>query len=576
MMQRTRAWLLLLLALVAVLLGGAYFGAQRASHIATGLLRSWGTGAVSEASDSVYQLTLGAVDFSWSLRRVTVDSMRLTTNGGRNAQRHQPLANLQLLVTGCRISGIQVVRLVRGRGLEATSFGCDSGAVTVVVPRRTPDSAGGAAPVAAAQDSAHPAPRGFLVLQRSLTLPASAPHIRIARVSFPHLGFDFRLQHARTGDATLQLERLQWHMTGLEIDPSDPAAALRPLFSRTIRATAENFVAYPDSVTMISVRSLTASLTDSTVEVLGAGIAPRLDDAAYARASRYSRTRVEAQLARVAATGLDFGALATGGSVHARRVEVDSFALDAYKDKRRPANPVQRRRRTPQQWIADLNGSLDVDSLLIRDARVTYRERRVDREQPGVLTFAAIQGIGTNIRHVPGRRTTDDPMTLGIKARLQDAGALDVRFVVPLDAPRFDMTYRGTLGAMPAEAINALTEELFAMRISKGQVHRVDFAATVRGGVTRGEITPQFSDFSVAITEAGSSGVLGGGGLLGRVSRGVASMAANLLKVRSNNPERSNAAPLVGVVSHTYQSHETLPSFLWAGLRDGLLAVVKR
>jgi len=50
----------------------------------------------------------------------------------------------------------------------------------------------------------------------------------------------------------------------------------------------------------------------------------------------------------------------------------------------------------------------------------------------------------------------------------------------------------------------------------------------------------------------------------------------NWTKVRADNPEEAAATPRSGAIHHTFTSDQTLPAFLWASVREGLLAVVKR
>ncbi|HTD71142.1 MAG TPA: hypothetical protein VK647_11885 [Gemmatimonadales bacterium] len=560
--RRAVIWLALLALLAALPLGGLSW---RVPWIVNQLLRSWAATTIAEKSGDVYRLDVGRVRFNVALRRVAVDSIQITTNRAINALRPRPLASLRFVFHQCTISGVHLITLVRSGGLVAESFGCRAVRVAVVVPRGVPD--------AAAQPRA--VRRAFFVLQQNLRLPSFAPRVRIARIDFPEVLLDFRLQRARAGDSRLQLEQLRWRMADLAIDPADTTAAARPLFSRTVELAAANFVAHPDSGSAVRVGALLASLTDSTLEVRGVAFAPTLSDAEFARSQPYRRDLIKIMVGRIAAQGVDVGAFVLGQGLRARRLELDSLRLDVTSDRRRPSDPRRERLRTPQGWIADLDRTLSVDSVLVRHGEVVYRERRAGRAQPGVITFARLEAVAVNVRHFVGRRTPGDPMTLSATTQLQNAGQLDVQFVVPLDAPRFDMTFRGTLGAMPATSLNAFVREVFPLRIAKGRVVGISFSATVANGVSRGTITPRYNDLSVSVTRSGSEGILGGGGIVGVAARGIASFMGNLMKVHANNPDDAKTTPRIGTISHTLTSDETLPAFLWASVRGGLLAVVR-
>ncbi len=535
--------------------------AWRASSIAKRLLSDWAVGAIAQGSAGVYRLEPGGVRLNWWLRRLRVDSIYLTTNPGVNARRQLPLPEVRVALYNCTISGVHLTALALGEGLLATSLGCRAGGVAVEVPRRASDNPA-SEPSPVPTMSSGGAGGAFLVLKQGLRLPPYAPRVRITGIAFPNLAFDFRLPRGRTGETEIQLERLEWLMTGLEIDPADTGAAARPLFSRTIELVASNFEAHPDKAVVVRVGQLRASLTDSTLEVRGVDFCPTGSDRAFARSQRYRHDLIKITVGRAKAQGLDFGAFAVGRGTSARRLEVDSFRADISSDKRRPDNPSHQPHRTPQQWIADLDETLSVDSVVVQDGEIVYREHSVGRMRPGVITFAHIQATATRVRHIVGRRGSADAMALTASANLQHVGELKVQFEVPLDASQFDMDLQGTLGAMPATALNAFVEEVAPLKIASGEVTEVGFRVKVTAGVARGTITPRFNDLSIAVTARGSGGIMGGGGIVGGVARSLASFAANRWKVRSNNPENAKAPVLRGKIRHVFRSRRDAPRIL--------------
>lgn len=553
-----------ILLLVAVAFIG--FALWRAAHIVNPLLGDWATQTVAEQSEGVYRLELSTVRLSWLKRQVHVDSVRVTTNAAVNARRARPLNDVTIALYNCTISGVHLMTLARSAGFIANSFGCRVGNVAVSVPRRTRN-------VKAVKS--HP----FLVLQRRLKLPKALPRLRISQITFPGLGFDFRLKHRRRGETRLQLERLGWRMTDLAIDPTDSSAASRPLFSKNIELLAENVVMHPDSGTALRLGVLTTNVSDSLIVVQGLAYEPSLSPSERARLHPNKGTYVRITAARAQAQGFDFGALAWGEGTIARRIEVDSFRVEVTTTKGPPSGRARRVRRSPQAWLADLEQSLSMDSIVLRDGEAVYHENRPGHAHPGVVTFAHLQATAVNFHHWDGRRAGGDAMTLTTTSSLQKTGRFDVQFTVPLDAPRFDMTFRGTLGAMPVTAFNDFVEEAFPWRIEKGEVKTITFSAKVRNGVATGSISPIYRDLKVEITGSGAKGILGAGGVVGSAARGIASLAANVAKVNTNNPDdpdHPTKPPMTGVIRHLFTGHESLPGFLWFCIRDGLLPVLRK
>jgi hypothetical protein len=529
----------------------------RASGIVKVLLRNWAVEAVAQQSGGVYRLDVGRVRLNWLVARVTVDSVRLTTNVGVNGQRVPPLLDLKVAFDRCTLSGVQLVTLVLGRGFVAGSFGCRKGSVAVTGIRVPP---GAAIPP-------------FLVPSAVPSPPASVPRVRIARVDFPNLALRVRLPHAGRGETSFAFERARWHMVDFAIDPADSAAASRPLFSRVVELAADSFVARPDSFTAARVAHFRASLTDSTLDAEGLGFRPSVPVAEFERQGSFPPDVVLISSAGVRAQGVDFGALVLGLGVRARRVTVDSLRVKITSDQRGPSR--NSRHRTPQRFIADLGQTVDVDSVVVHQGQVEYRELRPDQDGPGVLTFSHIEATAAPVHHMDGRQATGDSMIFVATAQLLRAGRLDVRIGVPLDAAGLDMAFSGTLGPMPATAFNLVLEHLENWKISRGQVEGISFSAAAHHGVARGALTPLYTGLSVSVTGHGSTGILGAGGIIGGAVRGLASLAVRS-KINGDNPYAPGKAPRSGPIQHVFTPSETLPGFLWRSLREALLAVLRK
>ena len=536
----------------------------------TRLLHDWAPQALREESDGIYQLDIRRTRLRWLQRQIRVDSIRLTTDTARAHASAASLPHLRATLTDCAVRGLDIVALIGRRRLESAWFGCRAGALEVTVRR-----------------GRHGAPtaldprRAFLALQQGLSLPRYVPAVEIDEVEFPNLALDFGLRGARGQETRVELSRLHWRMAEFLMDPANATAGSRALFSRTIELAASDVVARffrPGSAaaSIINVGSVAASLGDSSIALR------RLD---YHRTGVTEdrgrgpsrRDEIRTSVGRVWMRGIDVGQFAWGEGVSARRIEVDSLRIALTSDRRVAANPVRSRHRTPQQWIADLEQTLRVDSVFVTNGEIVYREHRPGRKSAGEIVFAHLEAVAGNLSHVVVRDRSQPPdtMTLDVNTELQRAGRFRVHFRVPLDAPRFDMSYRGRLGTMDADPLNRLLAQILNVRIASGRITAINFDAVVRGGIARGTITPRYRNLSVSVIQRGSEGVLGTGGIIGDAARGVATLAANW-DVRPDNPENSGSPVLSGSIHHAFKPTETLPGFLWFGLRDGLMSVVRK
>jgi hypothetical protein len=165
-------------------------------------------------------------------------------------------------------------------------------------------------------------------------------------------------------------------------------------------------------------------------------------------------------------------------------------------------------------------------------------------------------------------------MSLEIRGQLMSQGALRLAISTPLDAARMTMRVRGSLGSMDAQALNPLIEYVTPARVKSGRIDGVVFEYTVRNDVARGMVVPRYSNLAADLTGTGAGGLLGAKNPIGGLLRATAE-AAQGLKVRQNNPEEPDRPPRVGRVNHTFGG-ESLPSWFWNVLKQGLLSVVMK
>jgi len=578
--------IVLVIAVLAVF--GAWFAVNRATRLVNSLLRDFATSETSRLSDSVYVLAVGQLHFNWSARRVTLDSVLMTTDTVRNARRPQPLAATRVALRTCTLGGIHVTTLLFGQGLTAGNFGCQAVEFASDSPANLPapaDSTRPAAPPARTNAPAAPAapatsrtqgaaaPGAFLALQKSLVLPSQVPALRLLKISFPSVSISLIQRYEGNDHLEFQLERARLQVNGLAIDPSDSAAAQRTLFSESVVLSAENASFSPDTATTASLGRLDVDLTDSSVSIHDFAFGPTISDAAFAQRSPYRRDRIRVSAHRLSLKGLDINQFARNGNLYLRVMELDSFLFEIRTDKRKPKRPgVSPPKRSVQGFMAARPRSVGIDTIRITNSQVAYEEFARNRDTPGRLVFTQLNALGTSFIHLRGVTRLERPFHLEARTLLMGRGRLSVMFDVPFDAPGFTMRSEGNLGPTPASALNPFVSAIMPAAVKGGQLNSVSWAFRVQNGRASGVLRPLYSDLSVDVTGQGMGGVLGNRGIIGGIVRGAAEMAAGF-KVRSNNPEKADRPPRVGTINYTFRG-ESLPSFFWNVIKTGLMPVI--
>lgn len=294
-------------------------------------------------------------------------------------------------------------------------------------------------------------------------------------------------------------------------------------------------------------------------------------NADWLRGRRWRADRAVLVADSVTAAGLDFHAWIRTGAITGRRVDLRGVDLDITTDKRLPARRPAAVHRTPQGWVREVPPRLHLDTVQVA-GRIQYRERSDDAPRTGVLRFERLRITLTNLSNDPARMSETTPLLFSANARFMGAGAFTMTASIPLLAPDFRMSYQGSLGPMPASALNPFVVAAAPLQFKEGRILGISFNATVTDGVARGQIRPRWDSLFVDITPGSG----GGGGILGGIKRAVTKFATNQFVLRDANTTGHDEPPQNGAIIHRWVPTESLLQFLWYGLRDALLPLVKR
>ena len=225
-------------------------------RVADPLVRAWVASQVLATSDSAYRFSASSIRVDEAARRIAIDSITITTDTEVNRRLARPRPILTLRFTRCELTGIDLAGLAAGRGLHATHAGCDSVSLldrTLVASMATT--------TATAQDADS---NNFLRFQGKLNLPTVLPYVGVDVVAFPHVHVAFELIGTDGKGSALSVDSLAVELDSVRIDPREPVAKRRPLFSRDISVRLDRFAGLTKDGAHLSLEHLNANLEDGT------------------------------------------------------------------------------------------------------------------------------------------------------------------------------------------------------------------------------------------------------------------------------------------------------------------------
>ncbi len=171
-------------------------------------LGRWAVGEITRRTDSTYHLALGDLSFLPLAGSISFDSAVVSTDSVRNRRRRSPLPALEWRARGCRVSGLDVVRLVFRRSFVARELGCDRVVAGIALPSREEDEG---RPASDSAGSADP--------PLDLARPLGLSSFEVADVSLPALSLTLE-RLGRRGGTSIRVEHARFEAKDLLFEPT--------------------------------------------------------------------------------------------------------------------------------------------------------------------------------------------------------------------------------------------------------------------------------------------------------------------------------------------------------------------
>ena len=278
--------------------------------IADPMVRAWAAEQVAAASDNAYHLEASTIAVDEGRRRLSIDSITLTTDSAINSRLESPHPSITVRFRHCAVTGIDLTALAARRGLHALHAGCDSVLLTVrtlVAPVDSVDH------LRQGADS-----NNFLRFQGKVDLTGYVPFVAIDSMTFPqvHTAFDLLASDGRR--TTLTVDSVSVSLDSVRIDPHQEIAKRRPLFSRNVRVRLDRFAGGTKAGEQISLEHLEANLADGSAHLDAIGY----ERLAGVRIDSTGAMSVRAQ--HVALNGVRWGIFLLTGDIGIAGLHVDS------------------------------------------------------------------------------------------------------------------------------------------------------------------------------------------------------------------------------------------------------------
>ena len=316
----------------------------------------------------------------------------------------------------------------------------------------------------------------------------------------------------------------------------------------------------PDSLNILRIGL--ALLSENHLHLKEVSLVPRYGDFEYHRIVGYQTDVAKVTIPEIIVHGLNVEKLMGERMLDARAVSLIDAKVDVFRDKRFQFQPGVDK-PMPQELMVASDFKVSIDSLLIQNAEVVYREFPDKGLVPGQLRFSELNAVLAPF--YLSRSSESYPITSSIlQANAKINGAAPVSLEGQLFfQPPYPLQLVAEVGEFDLTVLNPIIETNAFVKVLDGIVRGGRWEFTLDDEVARGTMALRYNDLKVMLLEERTLD-------RGRGRKNVLTFVINNLAVRSNNPRKFFNRMVDSPIYYRRDKSRFIFNYLWKSTFTGL------
>lgn len=243
--------------------------------------------------------------------------------------------------------------------------------------------------------------------------------------------------------------------------------------------------------TKISTVALNSS--EQNLQIDSILLIPKYSKYKFAKAAGKQIDRINTFIRRVEIKGLHFDQFRDSAFV-ASNINIIAAEVSSFRDKRMPFMQKENK-PLPMDALKGLNFSIEVDTIRLKDSKITYEEFPTDGFNSGKVIFENLQATLTNLSN---RTYQNKPAyaTLTASASLMGKGQIQASFFLPIE-DKTPYHAEGKISKMSLHHLNPALENLAFISIESGRLNEINFNFDYTDKDSNGELTINYQDLKI-------------------------------------------------------------------------------
>lgn len=277
----------------------------------------------------------------------------------------------------------------------------------------------------------------------------------------------------------------------------------------------------------------------------------------------YRTDRIEASLQKADIYGFDPHRLINHKEFFSSEILINIGNADIFRDKNLPPDTLKRT-VMPTRLIRETSVMLNIEKVTLENFTLTYSELPEGGDAEGIVPFKNLYATITNITNIPRLLSNDSILQMNARALLFDSASLNANFMYNLLDMSGGFRVRGEVAGFDFTQINSAIYPLAGYRIAKGVHTHSTFQFTGNDISSKGEVVMLYSDLVIDSGEDSNA-----------LKKGVLKFLGRNLVYHSSNPGSGNSER-TGTISFERNLSRSVFHYWWHSYLTGIKNSVLR
>jgi len=358
-----------------------------------------------------------------------------------------------------------------------------------------------------------------------------------------------------------ELKEMNLSANDLLIDSATQTDRSRQLYCKEIVAELNNYTGQsPKGLYSFKVNHLKLSTLTSQLNAEGLTVAP-VNAAEFF--SKSNKDKYTFQLDSLQINHFDYLNYHKYRTVSASAIILKNGTMALYSNPHGVSTPLAAKINSfPGIALRNLTTDLSIDSILLHRITVLYSEYNQKSNQTGTITFNGTSGRIINVTNNPAALAKNHIATVQLITDFMNRGRLKVAFNFDITAKDAAFNYKGSLGYMDLDVINAATVPLTMIKITSGSLKQFNFDIHANSHKASGKLVLLYNDLKIKLLKTDI--------MLGLKQKLIESLYANIFIIKHNNPDNAGEPPRSFNIHYTRPDTATFFSSVWQTLLSGI------